>query len=121
MTCEQIRPALIAYHFDALDESERRAIETHLPGCSACVVELVELKRAIDLGGARPSPSVRNRLRDAIAADLGSRSASVPARRWHRPIACAIAAAALVATMAATRALTAAPGSPPLAAEMADQ
>jgi anti-sigma factor RsiW len=116
MTCERTRAALIAYHFGVATDEERNAIEAHLPACSACVVELVTLKRAIEVDDARPSPAARDRLRAAVAAELQPRAR----RRWERPLAFAFAAAAIVAAMFATQSMTTGPGAPPLGVTRAD-
>ena len=114
MTCERIEPALTGYHFGALDEDERRAVEAHLPGCPACVTALVALKRAIETGedGPRPSPALHARLRGAVARELGL--VEPPRRRWERPAALAFAFAALLAAMFATQSITEGPGTAPL-------
>ena len=110
MTCENIRPALIAYHFAVIDGDERVAVETHLPGCSACVRELVELKRAVELADDHGGPSdvARARLRAAIADELRG-----PNRRWERPLAFACALVATVMAVVATQAITEGPGAAP--------
>jgi anti-sigma factor RsiW len=114
MTCERIEPALTGYHFGVLDDGERRAVEAHLPGCSACVTALVALKRAIETGedGPRPSPALRARLRADVARELGL--VEPPRRRWERPLAFAFALAALLVAMGATRSITEGPGTAPL-------
>ena len=48
MSCQSIRPELVAFHFGTVSDETRRAIEQHLPGCRACLEELLALKRQIE-------------------------------------------------------------------------
>ncbi len=114
MTCDEIRPELIPYHFGEVSEETRRRLEAHLPGCPACVTELLSLKRGIETAdqAERPSDLARARLRAAVASAIGA----APRRRWERPFAFAFAASAVLAAMLAMRTLTAGPGAPPLGA-----
>jgi anti-sigma factor RsiW len=116
MTCEEIDPELVGYHFAELEPEARAAVEAHLVGCPSCTRSFVDLKRAIELqeGAARPSDAARARLRRAVVAELaGPRGA--PRRWWERPLAVAVAASLVLAASASTRLLTARPGRPPLA------
>jgi anti-sigma factor RsiW len=119
MRCEEIEPALTGYHFAALSDDERRAVEAHLPTCPACVTALVALKRAIETGedGPAPSPALRARLRGDVARELGL--AEAPRRRWERPVAFAFAASVLLAALFATRSIAEADGTPPLGRDRA--
>jgi anti-sigma factor RsiW len=120
MSCNEVRPILIGYHFATVDPDERGLVERHLPTCSACVIELVELKRAIELDetGAGPSPGARDRLRRAIAEDLRG---PAPRHRWRdRSLALAFAGSAVLASLFAMQAMTAAPGSPPVTMPITD-
>ncbi len=114
MTCDEIRPELIPSHFGEVSEETRRRLEAHLPGCPACVTELLSLKRGIETAdqAERPSDLARARLRAAVASAIGA----APRRRWERPFAFAFAASAVLAAMLAMRTLTAGPGAPPLGA-----
>jgi anti-sigma factor RsiW len=126
MTCDELRSELIPYHFGEVPDGTRRLLEAHLPGCPACVTELLSLKRAIEVAEDAPRPSdvARARLRAAVAAEIGAgepgRAGGVvgagPRRRWERPLAFAFAASAVLAAMVAMRSLTSGPGAPPLGA-----
>jgi anti-sigma factor RsiW len=120
MTCAQIEPELVAYHFGLVSDDTRELVEVHLASCSACLRAFLELKRAIETNQGDPPPSkaARARLRSAVAAELGVRTpAEVESRRrwWERPLAVAIAASVVLVAGATTRALTSGPGSPPYA------
>lgn len=112
--CAALRPELVPYCLGEVADDVRGRLEQHLPGCPACVAELLALKRAIDLGdpAARPSDVARARLRAAVAAEIGA----APRRRWERPLAFALAASAVLAAALATRSVTAGPGAPPVGA-----
>jgi len=112
MTCDELRSELIPYHFGEVSAEARERLEAHLPGCPACVTELLALKRAIETAdlAARPSDVARARLRAAVASAVGAG----PRRRWERPLAFAFAASAVVAAVLAMQTLTAGPGAPPL-------
>ena len=114
MTCDEIRPELIPYHFGEVSAETRRRLEEHLPGCPGCVTELLSFKRAIETADEGPAPSelARARLRAAVAREVGA----APRRRWERPLAFAFAASAVLAAMAAMRTMTDGPGAPPLGA-----
>lgn len=119
MTCREIEPDLVGYHFGVLDDRERAAVESHLVSCPDCVAAFVALKRAIEIGeqAARPSDAARARLRAAVAAELGLgvRPAHAPRRWWERPVALAVAASVVAVASATTNELTSGPGSPPYA------
>jgi hypothetical protein len=81
---------LLAFHFAALEEHERAAVEAHLRGCSACVAAFLDAKRNVEVseGSERPSHEVRGRLRRAVQAEVAP-----PRARWERPVAWVVAAA----------------------------
>jgi hypothetical protein len=110
MSCESIRPQLVEFHFGVA--RDRAAIEEHLVGCTACLRELFDTKRAIETGedGPRPSDAARARLRAAVAEIVQPRR-----RRWERPVAFAFATVALVVSLMTVRSLTGGPGAPPYA------
>ena len=116
-SCDALRLELIPYCFGEVAEEVRGRLEAHLPGCPACVAELLALKRALETGdpAARPSDVARARLRAAAAVAVGA----APRRRWERPLAFAFAASAVLAAMLATRSITEGPGEPPLRAPSA--
>ena len=111
---EQGFPA--AYAFGALDGEEVAEFRQHLEGCQICAAALrdfrstvAQLPFAVDAEAATgPSPALRTRLLDAVAADLAAERARVVtraptnapiplrARRWI-PQAYAIAAVLLLA------------------------
>jgi len=114
LACTEIQASLPAYCLSAIDDAERAAVERHLPGCAACVGELVALKRALDLAedAPRPPSALGARVRAAVAAELSPR----PRRWWHRPAALAVAAAISLCALGAMNALTSGPGAPPRSA-----
>lgn len=80
---EQGFPAV--YALDALDGAERHDFEAHLLACPVCSAEVAalgvtaaQLSLAVDETAATPSPALRQRILDAVAADSAS-SAGVPA------------------------------------------
>ena len=120
MMCQKIEPELVAYHFGVASDDVRTLVEEHLLHCGACLRAFIEVKRAIETSedSHAPSPATRARLRSAVAAELGLRTAPAvesKRHRWERPLAVAIAASVVVAAGMTTRALTAGPGSPPYA------
>ena len=113
MTCNEIEHQLVGYHFNALSGDVRHAVEAHLVECPDCVRAFVELKRAIETSedSPRPSDAARQRLRSAVARELG-----VTTTRWawwERPLALAVAVTVVLAAGASTRALVSEPASPP--------
>jgi anti-sigma factor RsiW len=115
MSCKSVRSELVAFHFGLVEGEARRTIEDHLVACSACVAELIALKRAIEHGEQGPAPprSARDRLRRAVARELAPPEPQRPWAWWERPLAFAFAGSAVLAGMIAVRALTAGPGAPP--------
>lgn len=116
MTCETIQPELAGYHFGALEDAARRQVEAHLVECPACVRSFVALKREIETAesGARPSPGVRDRVRQAVARELGIRPR--PWAWWERPLAFGFAGAAVMVAVLAVNSLVTGPGAPPYGA-----
>lgn len=99
MTCP-VTHDLGAFVLGALDPAERRQVEEHLAGCSACVAELAELAplpallarvRPEDLEPVAVAPSPELFERVAAAADLRR-----PARRPRRLLLAAAAALAVL-------------------------
>src|SRR5688500_6463020 len=106
MDCTGVASLVVAYHFGAVDDAERTAVEEHLVACTSCLKTYLALKRATENGsGERPSPKARARLRDAVerevrarepAAKRPTRVASLFSRRiplYQGLVAAAIAAA----------------------------
>lgn len=106
MTCTEIEPELVGYHFGTLDDEQRRRVEEHLVECSACVRAFVELKRAIETSeeAPAPSPAARAKLRRAVARELDG----VERSWWERPLAIALAASVVMIAGATMHALTSA-------------
>lgn len=105
MNHEQIRELLGAYAVDAVEETERRAVELHLDTCDACVAEVGRHLEAASFLASDPTsaPSeLWERIQAAIHED-GSRRV-VPMRR--RRLATWIGAAAAVAAVAVSTVLT---------------
>lgn len=107
MSCDTVKPELVAYHFGTIDPEARRTVEEHLPGCGNCLREFIALKRDMETGEEEPRPSraARERLRLAVARELHVR-ASAPARSiwrwWERPLALGGALAVLMGAVFVT-------------------
>jgi anti-sigma factor RsiW len=111
MTCTQVEPELVAYHFGLVEGDARTAIEEHLASCGACLRAFMDIKRAIETSEDAPAPSQtsRARLRRAVANEV----APPGRRRWELPVAFAAAAALVFVARATTHGLTSAPATPP--------
>jgi anti-sigma factor RsiW len=124
MTCHDVEPELVAYHFGLLEGDAREAIEAHLATCGECLRAFLAVKRAIEVGAEdapRSGEAARARLRRAVAAELGvdepstvAPSGTLPAR-WHRPLAFALAASVVLFAGRAAHSLVTGPGAPPYA------
>ena len=106
MSCDTVKPELVAYHFGTLEPEVRKAVEEHLPSCGNCLREFIALKRDMETGEAEPLPSraARERLRLAVARELQAR-APAPARSWRwweRPLALGGALAVLMGAVFVT-------------------
>jgi anti-sigma factor RsiW len=117
MTCTQVEPELIAYHFGLVSGEARAGIEAHLLTCQACLRAFLDVKRAVETGeeSAAPSRAARARLRRAVAQEIGAERSQRAWSWWERPVAFAFAASAVLVAMTTTRALTSGPGAPPYA------
>jgi anti-sigma factor RsiW len=115
MSCRDIQPELVAYHFGVVSESTRSDVERHLLGCTDCVAELLMLKRAVETGSSeeRPSQRARERLRAAVARKLHPEAAARPWIWWERPLAACVAAAAVAGALFAVQTMASSEGSPP--------
>ncbi|WP_306206986.1 anti-sigma factor [Actinoplanes sp. RD1] len=107
MTSNDVHSLVGAYVLDAVDEEDRAAFEQHVAGCSACQVELAELRetasRMADSTWSIPPPRLRAEVMGAIKrtrqlppADGGRPDSRVvglrPASRLRRwPVAAAAA------------------------------
>jgi hypothetical protein len=94
--CAVIEKELVGFHFGTLGDEERAAVEAHLPGCGGCLRGFLSLKRALETEADLPWPSelARERLRRAVAAEVGRPHRR---RRWLLGGAAAVAAVALLA------------------------
>jgi hypothetical protein len=121
MTCDELRPLLGGYVFEALEPDEAASVRAHLPNCPACAAELAsltELPHLLDLaaGTAQPAeplaPSTEEALLDRFARESESpRPKPAPTRRrrlpriaWTRPrvaLVSALLAAALAVAVTA--------------------
>ena len=115
LTCNELRPLLGGYVFEALEPDEAEAVRAHLPGCPACAAELAslaELPHLLDLAApvSHPveplAPSTEEALLDRVARE-SDRPLPRPTRRrlprvaWTRPRV-AIASALIAAVLAVT-------------------
>jgi len=93
-----------AYAIDALSEFERAAFARHIAECSACDIEVAELRETASRLGALAWEAPPARLRDTVLAEI-SRTRQVPVgraqveprevvavQRWRRWTAAAVAA-----------------------------
>ena len=115
MSCHEIQPELVAYHFGIVSDETRRGLEVHLASCPACLGAFLAVKRDIETAesGPRPSPAARERLRLAVARELG---VGEPRQRWswwERPLAFGLAGVAVIAALLLLSVLSAAGGSMP--------
>jgi hypothetical protein len=117
MDCEMIQLELTAYHFAAIDAEKRQLVEEHLPGCDACLLDYLAIKRSVETASLveAPSPLARARLRHAVAL-----SVTHGWSWWERPLAIACAAAAVTAALFGVEVLRASPGSAPISARSLD-
>lgn len=108
MSCTEIRPDLIDYHFGAAGD-RREAIEEHLLGCRDCLRDFLAIKREIETASLAEAPSAdaRDRLRRAVAVEVGA--AIRPWRWWERPAAFAAAAASVLAAIKFVQVVSTAP------------
>jgi hypothetical protein len=92
---------LAAYLYDELDPAARRRFEEHLPGCTACGLEVAELRAVRTRLGdwTPPAPAVR-RLYPERAIDAGGRR-TLAARLGQVPLWAQAAAALLIVGVAA--------------------
>jgi anti-sigma factor RsiW len=101
MSCTEIRPELVGYHFGESEPETRSAIEAHLLGCRECLREYLDLKRAVETApdGERPSPEARDRLRRAVAAIVAPELEPRAWSWWERPAAFVFAGAMVLAAL----------------------
>jgi anti-sigma factor RsiW len=115
MNCNEAQSLLAAYHFGDLEPGKRADLEAHLPSCPRCVEAFVATKREIEVGPApvQASPAARRRLREAVSAELFRRTAP----RWiwwDRPLAFAVATAALILAVVGVHQVMHIPGAAPV-------
>src|ERR1700722_432614 len=95
---EQFAENLALHALNALEGDEREKLETHLATCSACRLELEQLRGdgallAMSTMGPKPPARARQRLLDAVAKEAAAspqarnvrdagRSATTPRRSW---------------------------------------
>jgi len=99
MTCSDINPELVLYHFGEITPEARDEVEAHLLSCPECLADFLALKRQVETAALdeRPSETARARLRSAVAEELGVETAPRPWAWWERPLAFGFAGAALAA------------------------
>jgi hypothetical protein len=119
-TCDELRPLLGGYVFEALEPDEAEAVRAHLPGCPGCTAELAslaELPQLLDLAApvAHPTeplaPSAEEALLDRFARESDSPRPPRRRKRWRLPriewtrprvaVVSALLAAALAVTVTA--------------------
>ena len=102
MTGVEIHALAGAYALDAVDDIERAAFDRHLRECSACAVEVAELRatvgRLTDPVAATPPSGMRDAVMAAVArtpqerARRAAPSGPAALARWRRWTAAAVAA-----------------------------
>ena len=113
MTGETASDDLLAFPLGALDEARRDEVETHLFGCPDCLRGFLALKRSLELeDGPSPSPTSRERLRQAILKELAGPERA-RWRWWERPLAFGLAATAALVALSAVRTVSSGPGAAP--------
>jgi anti-sigma factor RsiW len=113
MDCELIRVDLVGFHFGDLEDEPRKKVEAHLLSCSACLQAFLALKRSVETTEARPSAAALARLRAAVAQKVAPPQPAVWSW-WQRPLAVAVAAAAVLFAASTVGALASGPGVAPL-------
>jgi hypothetical protein len=100
---EQYAEDLALYALDALAEADRVKLEQHLASCSACRLELEQLRGdtallALSAAGPRPPQRARQRLLDAVAREprLAAVAQVEPRRGWWGWLGWAATAAVIV-------------------------
>jgi anti-sigma-K factor RskA len=100
---EQYADDLALYALDALHGEDRVRLDAHLAACSACRLELEQLRGdaallALSTTGPRPPQRSRRRLLDAIAKDKASSipAPTTPRRSWWGVLGWAATAAVIV-------------------------
>jgi predicted anti-sigma-YlaC factor YlaD len=112
MDCDVIRGELVGFHFGEIDGEPRVRVEAHLSSCPACLQAFLTLKRAIETTEAKPSPAAAARLREAVAREVRSRRPAAWSW-WQRPLAVAIAAAAVLLATSTVHVLASSAGGAP--------
>lgn len=83
--------ATCAYVLDAVPDSERAAIRTHIASCADCQRELENFRSVVKRFVSwpadilRPDASLQSRLALRIAEESGGRPVQAPARKWSEP------------------------------------
>jgi anti-sigma factor RsiW len=113
MGCAVIERDLVAYHFGVIEDDARRAVEEHLAGCAACLRDFLTLKREIETADARPSRAAQERLRRAVAREVGATQPRPSWSWWERPLAFGLAGVTLVGAIFAVHILASSPGAAP--------
>jgi anti-sigma factor RsiW len=115
LTCDELRPLLGGYVFEALEPDEAEAVRAHLPDCPACAAELAslaELPHLLDLAApvSHPveplAPGTEEALLDRVARESDRprprrKRRRLPRIEWTRPRV-AIASALIAAVVAVT-------------------
>ena len=114
MECDLRLQEMIGFHFGEIDNGIRQRVEAHLLLCPKCLREFFVLKRAIETSETTPSEKARMRLRDEIAHKVASRKRATWSC-WHRPLAVAVAVAAVVLATATVNIWSSGPGRAPQA------
>ncbi len=115
MSCKEIQPELVGFHFGVVSEETRAAVEEHLLRCPDCLRSYLAVKRDLETAESSPEPSAASRLklRRAVAEELGL--APKPRRWswWERPLAFTFAGAAVLVAMLMVGSIHARAGSMP--------
>ena len=118
MTCERIRPELVAFHFGTVQSEARGELEAHLASCPECLREFFAIKAEVETAASVPRPSVaaRARLRRSILREITGEQPVRAWAWWERPLAFGFASAAVASAVFAVQFLATGAGVLPHAA-----
>jgi anti-sigma factor RsiW len=104
MDCKGFDEELISYVLGVSSDEARAEMDGHVLGCADCLRHFLEIKRHVERteGGPRPSPRVKERLREALFVETAprrfARSLAKPVPLYQALVAAfAIAAIAAIA------------------------
>jgi anti-sigma factor RsiW len=94
MSCEEVRPELVAYLDGELEEELRARVEAHLEGCEACRAERDAYARTLQQVEQSPPPGISPEFRRSFMERFDAEQKPGWFAGWLRPAALLGAAAA---------------------------